>query len=98
MQFLMQGKGGAYQSVFQRYQQKAEYFMCSCLGKGSRNVQKTPGGLIYRQRWNNMQFVTGASFLLTIYSDYLSSARKSMQCAGSYVAPAELFSMAKSQV
>lgn len=96
--FLMQGKGGAYQSVFQNYQQKAEYFMCSCLGKGSRNVQKTPGGLIYRQRWNNMQFVTSASFLLTIYSDYLSSARKSMQCAGSYVAPSELFTVAKSQV
>ncbi|KAH9625422.1 hypothetical protein KSS87_011908 [Heliosperma pusillum] len=96
--FLMQGKGGAYRSVFQKYQQKAEYFMCSCLGKGSRNVQKTPGGLIYRQRWNNMQFVTSASFLLTVYSDYLSSSHSSMQCSGMNVPPSELFSTAKSQV
>ncbi|XP_074264981.1 endoglucanase 6-like [Silene latifolia] len=96
--FLMQGKGGVYRSVFQKYQQKAEYFMCSCLGKGSRNVQKTPGGLIYRQRWNNMQFVTSASFLLTVYSDYLSSSHSSMQCSGMNVLPSELFSTAKSQV
>ncbi|KAK9698466.1 hypothetical protein RND81_08G106200 [Saponaria officinalis] len=96
--FLMQGKAGVHQSVFEKYQQKAEYFMCSCLGKGSRNVQKTPGGLIFRQRWNNMQFVTSASFLLTVYSDYLSSARQSMQCSGMNVPPSELFSTAKTQV
>lgn len=97
-QILMQGKGGAYTSVFRKYQQKAEYFMCSCLGKGSRNVQKTPGGLIFRQRWNNMQFVTSASFLLTVYSDYLTSAGNNMQCSGMTVPPSELFSTAKTQV
>ncbi|KAL8150386.1 hypothetical protein V2J09_020194 [Rumex salicifolius] len=91
---LMQGKAGHYAPVFEKYQEKAEYFMCSCLGKGSRNVQKTPGGLIFRQKWNNMQFVTGASFLMTVYSDYLTSSRKSMSCASS----SELFSMAKSQI
>lgn len=96
--FLMQGKAGPYRSVFQRYQQKAEYFLCSCLGKGTKNVQKTPGGLIFRQRWNNLQFVTGASFLLSVYSDYLSSARSSMQCSAGRVSPTELFSMAKSQI
>ncbi|KAL9230952.1 hypothetical protein vseg_006235 [Gypsophila vaccaria] len=96
--FLMQGKGGVHRPVFQKYQQKAEYFMCSCLGKGSRNVQKTPGGLIFRQRWNNMQFVTSASFLLTVYSDYLSSSHQSMHCSGMHVPPSELFSTAKTQV
>ncbi|XP_074371285.1 uncharacterized protein LOC141712303 isoform X1 [Apium graveolens] len=44
---LMGGKGGHHASVFGKYQEKAEFFMCSCLGKGSRNVQKTPGGLIF---------------------------------------------------
>ncbi|CAA2965734.1 endoglucanase 6 [Olea europaea subsp. europaea] len=96
--FLMQGKGGHYTPVFEEYQQKAEYFMCSCLGKGSANVQKTPGGLIFRQRWNNMQFVTSASFLLTVYSDYLSSAGKSLKCVSGYVPPSELLAFAKSQV
>ncbi|GAA0166787.1 hypothetical protein LIER_21865 [Lithospermum erythrorhizon] len=96
--FLMQGKAGKYAPVFAKYQQKAEYFMCSCLGKGNRNVQRTPGGLIFRQRWNNMQFVTSASFLLTVYSDYMTSARKNVQCPSGSVPPTQLLSFAKSQV
>lgn len=96
--FLMQGRGGQHASEFQKYQQKAEYFLCSCLGKSSQNVQKTPGGLIFRQRWNNLQFVTSASFLLTVYSDYLSSAHKYLKCSNGYVSPSELLSFAKSQV
>lgn len=97
-QFLMQGKAGRHAPVFERYQQKAEYFMCSLIGKGSRNVQKTPGGLIFRQRWNNMQFVTSASFLATVYSDYLTSAGRNLKCAAGNVAPNQLLSFAKSQV
>ncbi|XP_058095965.1 endoglucanase 6-like isoform X2 [Magnolia sinica] len=96
--FLMQGKGVHYSSVFEKYQQKAEYFMCSCLGKGSRNVQRTPGGLLFRQRWNNLQFVTSASFLLTVYSDYLSSSGRGIRCNAGNVAASELLSFAKSQV
>ncbi|XP_051151225.1 endoglucanase 6-like [Andrographis paniculata] len=96
--FLMAGKGGRNTPVFRRYQEKAEFFMCSCLGKGTNNVQRTPGGLIFRQRWNNMQFVTSASFLMTVYSDYLTSAGKSLRCARGNVSPAELLSFAKSQV
>ena len=84
--------------MFEKYQQKAEYFMCSCIGKGGRNVQKTPGGLIYRQRWNNLQFVTSASFLLTVYSDYLQSAGRSIQCSSGTASPSELLNFAKSQV
>lgn len=94
----MQGKSGHNTAIFRKYQEKAEFFMCSCLGKGTRNVQRTPGGLIFRQRWNNMQFVTSASFLLTVYSDYLSSAGKFLRCASGNVAPSQLLSFAKSQV
>ncbi|KAJ9173718.1 hypothetical protein P3X46_016828 [Hevea brasiliensis] len=96
--FLMQGKAGHYAPVFERYQQKAEYFMCSCIGKGTRSIQKTPGGLIFRQGWNNMQFVTSASFLATVYSDYLASAGRSIKCASAIVTSSELLSFAKSQV
>ena len=98
LQFLMGGRAGHSAPVFEKYQEKAEFFMCSCLGKGSRNVQRTPGGLIFRQRWNNLQFVTGASFLLSVYSDYLTSARKNLNCASGSVSPSELLSFAKSQV
>ena len=94
----MGGKDGHHASVFGKYQEKAEYFMCSCLAKGSRNVQKTPGGLIFRQRWNNLQFVISASFLMTVYSDYLTSARETLRCPSGNVQPSELLSFAKSQV
>ncbi|TMW84499.1 hypothetical protein EJD97_025051 [Solanum chilense] len=97
-QFLMSGKAGHNAPVFEKYQQKAENFMCSMLGKGNRNTQKTPGGLIYRQRWNNMQFVTSAAFLATTYSDYLASAGKYLKCSSGSVSPNELLSFAKSQV
>ncbi|TYK06088.1 endoglucanase 6-like [Cucumis melo var. makuwa] len=96
--FLMQGKAGAYAPVFRRYQDKAEAFLCACLRKGYKNVQVTPGGLIFRQRWNNMQFVTTASFVAAVYSDYLTSSRSSMKCPAGYVQPSELLSFAKSQV
>ncbi|XP_057966769.1 endoglucanase 6 [Malania oleifera] len=97
--FLMQGKAGQYASVFEEYQSQAESFMCSCLGKGTKNVKMTPGGLIYRQSWNNLQFVTSASFLLAVYSDYLTSSKKMQaRCAAGTVTAPELLSFAKSQV
>ncbi|KAK4761528.1 hypothetical protein SAY87_029412 [Trapa incisa] len=96
--FLMQGRTGKYASTFEKYKQKAEFFMCSCLGKGTRNVQRTPGGLIFRQRWNNLQFVTSASFLMTVYSDYLASSGRSLNCASGNVSPSALLSFAKSQI
>ncbi|KAL8476633.1 hypothetical protein ACS0TY_029070 [Phlomoides rotata] len=72
--------------------------MCSCIRKGNHNAKRTPRGLIFRQRWNNRQFITNASFITTVYSDYLTSAGKSLNCAFSNVFPAEFLSFAKSQV
>ena len=84
--------------MFERYKEKAENFLCSCMKKGTRNVQTTPAGLIFRQRWNNMQFVTSASFLATVYSDYLSSSGGNLRCAAGNVPPSGLLGFAKSQV
>jgi endoglucanase len=72
--------------------------MCACIGKSSQSVQRTPGGLLYRQSWNNLQFVTSASFLLTVYSDYLASAGKAAQCDFGPAQSSELLDFAKSQV
>ncbi|XP_008791427.2 endoglucanase 6 [Phoenix dactylifera] len=96
--FLLQGKAARHSPVFERYQQKAEYFICSCLGKGTHNVQRTPGGLLFHRSWNNMQFATSASFLLTVYSDHLSAAGRNIQCAAGIATPSELLMFAKSQV
>ncbi|XP_078431616.1 endoglucanase 19-like [Wolffia australiana] len=97
--FLLQGKAGSRAPVFERYQQKAEFYMCACAGKWSRNVRRTPGGLLFRQRWNNLQFVSTAAFSLSVYADYLSSAgQRQIRCSGGDVSPAELAVLAKSQV
>jgi endoglucanase len=84
--------------VLRRYQRKADLFACACLGKGGANVnvRRTPGGMMYHQRWNNIQFVTSASFLLASYSDHLRGA---VQCpSGAAARPSELLAFAKSQV
>ncbi|KAG6577144.1 Endoglucanase 6 [Cucurbita argyrosperma subsp. argyrosperma] len=96
--FLLQGRAAHHGPVFERYKDKAENFLCSCMKKGTRNVQTTPAGLIFRQRWNNMQFVTSAAFLATVYSDYLSSAGANLRCAAGSVQPSELLRFAQSQV
>lgn len=96
--FLLEGKAGGNAEVFGRYQEKAEGFMCSCLGKSSQSVRKTPGGLIFIQSWNNLQFVTSASFLLSVYSDLLTTSRRNLKCSASAVQASELLALAKSQV
>ncbi|XP_049357382.1 endoglucanase 6-like [Solanum verrucosum] len=98
MQFFMSSKAGHNAPVFEKYQQKAKNFMCSCLAKDDRNTQKTPAGLIYMQRWNNMYFVTSAAFLATTYSDYLASAGKYLKCSSGSVSPNELLSFSKSHI
>ncbi|KAG5631861.1 hypothetical protein H5410_003578 [Solanum commersonii] len=95
-QFFMSSKAGHNAPVFEKYQQKAKNFMCSCLAKDDRNTQKTLGSLIYRQRWNNTYFVTSAAFLATTYSDYLASAGKYFKCSSGSVSPNELLSFSKS--
>ena len=56
-EMLMQGKDGRYASVFQQHQQRIELFMCSCLGKGIRDIPEITRDPLHRQRWNNMQSV-----------------------------------------
>ena len=52
-EILMRGNDGRYASVFQQYQQRIELFMCLCLGKGMRDIKKTLGSFLYKQKWNN---------------------------------------------
>ena len=49
------GGGGLYAPVFPATSTEGwVFFMCPCLEKSIRNIQKTPGGLLYGQRWSNM--------------------------------------------
>lgn len=94
---LLQGRGSNV-DVLKQYQSQAVHYMCACLQKNfGKNVARTPGGLLYTRAWNNMQYVSSASFLMTVYSDYLLNSHQQLQCPSGGVGAAELFSMAKSQ-
>ncbi|MBA0548311.1 hypothetical protein Golob_019419 [Gossypium lobatum] len=87
--------------VLKQYRSKAEYYLCSCLNKNnatSDNVERTPGGLLYIRQWNNMQYVSTATFLLTVYSDFLRNSNQHLRCPTGTIDPEEILSFAKSQV
>ncbi|KAK6153341.1 hypothetical protein DH2020_012980 [Rehmannia glutinosa] len=95
---LLDGAGGKYTSTLQQYQAKADYFTCACLQKNDGyNVPMTPGGLLYLQEWNNMQYPASAAFLLAVYSDYLSKAKNVVKCPDAQLHPQHLLNFAKSQ-
>ncbi|MBA0578612.1 hypothetical protein Gorai_020889 [Gossypium raimondii] len=87
--------------VLKQYRSKAEYYLCSCLNKNnatSDNVERTPGGLLYIRQWNNMQYVSTATFLLTVYSDFLRNSKQHLRCPTGTIDTEEILSFAKSQV
>ncbi|XP_059661919.1 endoglucanase 11-like [Cornus florida] len=97
---LMEEKRKEHRHVLEKYQSKAEYYICSCLNKnnGSNNVDRTPGGLLHVRQWNNMQYVSSAAFLLSVYSDYLRHSNQKLNCHRGPVGPDELLRFAKAQV
>jgi hypothetical protein len=70
--------------VLEKYRSKAEYYVCSCMGRNpggaAHNAGRTPAGLLFIRPWNNLQYVSNAAFLLTVYSDVLSSLSLPLLC------------------
>ena len=90
---------GAYADTLRQFQAKAEFFLCACLQKNNgHNIKLTPGGLLYVDDWNNMQYVSSSTFLLTVYADYLAVSRGALKCPDGEVKPAEMIRFAKAQV
>ncbi|KAL8105636.1 hypothetical protein AgCh_029439 [Apium graveolens] len=95
---LLEGNGGAYTSTLKQYQAKADYFACACQQKNDGyNAPMTPGGLLYINDWNNMQYAASAAFLHVVYSQYLSSANAMLKCPDAVLKPQDLLNFAKSQ-
>ncbi|XP_039138580.1 endoglucanase 13 [Dioscorea cayenensis subsp. rotundata] len=95
---LLSGGNEAHQAILKQYQAKAEFFLCACLQKNNgHNVPMTPGGLLFVDGWNNMQYVSSASFLLAVYSNYLSMANAKLYCPAGETQPFELLTFAQSQ-
>ncbi|KAL9669787.1 hypothetical protein QQ045_007336 [Rhodiola kirilowii] len=85
--------------ILEQYKEKAEFYLCSILNQNNgSNVERTPGGLLYVRQWNNLQYVSTATFLLTVYSDFLKSKNQDLSCQGGVVDPNELLKLAKSQI
>ncbi|EAZ07048.1 hypothetical protein EE612_044358 [Oryza sativa] len=92
----------AHAATLEQYRSKAEHYLCACLGKNAAagdNVNRTAGGMLFVRRWNNMQYVTNAAFLLTVYSRYLrDSGGDTIRCSGGAMATGdELAAMARAQ-
>jgi endoglucanase len=96
---LLDGKTGSYAPIFEQYQAKAEYFLCAALQKNNGpQMQLTPGGMYWIFRWNNMQYVTSAAFLLTVAHDYYSAVEKQLSHCSAPVENWELLAAGKAQV
>lgn len=81
------------------FKQHGEQFICNCLQKGNKNVQKTAGGLLWwGSPWAPLQYTTAATFIAATYSNYLAAAGSTLECQGGSVSPDELLALARSQV
>uniref|UniRef100_A0A0V0HTF6 Endoglucanase n=1 Tax=Solanum chacoense TaxID=4108 RepID=A0A0V0HTF6_SOLCH len=89
---------GSESTLLNEYKKNAEEFICNCIQKGHNNIQKTNGGLLWWNYWNNLQFVTTATIVITTYADTLSATKNSLQCSSGNVEPLQLINFVKSQV
>lgn len=81
------------------YRVQSDNYICSLIpGARFSSSQYTPGGLLFKMRDTNMQYVTSTSFLLLTYAKYLTSSRTVVSCGGSIVTPNKLRNIAKKQV
>lgn len=97
-QNVLEGKYSEYPS-FVQYKKNAEEFICNVIQKGSSNVQKTAGGILWWQPWNNLQYTTSALFVLTTYADKLSATNNTLHCpTAASVTPSDIISFVHSQV
>ncbi|MCD7452856.1 hypothetical protein HAX54_018409 [Datura stramonium] len=85
-------------SLLNEYKKNAEEFICNCIQKGNSNIKLSNGGLLWWQPWNNLQYVTTATLVITSYADALSATKNSLQCTGGNVDPLQLITFVKSQV
>ncbi|KAH6822674.1 glycosyl hydrolase 9B8 [Perilla frutescens var. hirtella] len=96
-----EGRSKEQNEILEEYNSKAKHYICACLNmnvNNSTNVRRTPGGLLYTRQWNNMQYVSTAVFLLTVYSDHLRSTGRVLDCPTGTVGPEEILGLVESQV
>ncbi|XP_073047904.1 endoglucanase 11-like [Primulina eburnea] len=84
--------------ILKQYTSKSEHYLCACLNaNNATNVRRTPGGLMYTRRWNNMQYVSTALLSLTIVSHHLQSTNQTLNCPTGSFSPDKILSFVRSQ-
>ncbi|TVT98553.1 hypothetical protein EJB05_56128, partial [Eragrostis curvula] len=84
---------------FEPFRQQAEDFICRILPDSpSSTTQYTPGGLMHKSGYANLQYVASASFLLTTYAKYMAVSNRTFSCQSLPVTVKSLRALAKKQV
>ncbi|XVF35258.1 hypothetical protein REPUB_Repub18cG0130000 [Reevesia pubescens] len=85
--------------AFKSYKDQADSYICSSLPQSPYfKIPMTPGGLIHLRDGANLQYVTGASFLLSIYGDLLRDFNQKVQCGDKQFDSTHLLAFAKQQM
>lgn len=80
------------------YKSGADQFICNVIQKGSSNTKLSPGGVLWFQPWNNLQYTTAASLLIAAHASHLLEANSTLQCSDEIVTPDDLLSFVRRQV
>ncbi|XP_024044967.1 endoglucanase 8 isoform X1 [Citrus clementina] len=76
----------------------ADKFICSVLPESpTKLVTYSSGGLLFKPGGSNSQHVTAMSFLLLVYSRYLTRFHRSLECGNIAVTPSRLIQVSKTQ-
>ncbi|PIN21595.1 Cellulase [Handroanthus impetiginosus] len=81
------------------FKEEADSFVCSILPDSPyHQVYFSPGGLIHLRDGANSQYVTGAAFLFSVYSDVLAKHKQEVICGNKKFGSSQLMAFAKQQV
>ncbi|GJN02844.1 hypothetical protein PR202_ga20231 [Eleusine coracana subsp. coracana] len=84
---------------FDTFRQQAEDFICRLQPNSpSSTTQYTPGGLMHKSGYANLQYVASATFLLTTYAKYMAVSKRVFYCHTLRVTSKSLRALAKKQV
>ncbi|KAL2902715.1 Endoglucanase [Bienertia sinuspersici] len=100
VQVLLAKEYFAGKQMLSEYKSKADSFVCSIMpGSDSARFQTTPGGLLFTRDTANLQYVSSASMILSIYAKTLNEAKISgVQCGSVNIAVSKIRAFTKSQV
>ncbi|KAG9444249.1 hypothetical protein H6P81_015589 [Aristolochia fimbriata] len=83
----------------QPFKEYSDNYICYLIpGTPNFQAQYTPGGLLFKRGWSNLQYVSTTSFLLLTYAKYINANGGKISCGTKTVTSADLVSMAKKQV